>query len=47
MVVGVLAFTGCAGYIAYMKHQWKNEKVYTALNDDDELVLRKKKSKWD
>jgi len=30
-----------------MKHQWKKEKVYTALNDKDELILRKKQSRWD
>ena len=47
MTIGVLAFTGCVGYIAYMKHQWKNAKVVTALNDNDELILIKKKSSWD
>jgi len=47
MAVGVAAFTGCVLYMAYMKHQWKSENVYTALNDKDELVLRKKQSRWD
>lgn len=47
MAVGLTAFTGCVAYMAYMKHQWKKEKVYTALNDKDELILRKKQSRWD
>ena len=47
MTVGVLTFSGCVLYIAYMKHQMRNEKTYTALNDNDELVLRKKQSRWD
>ena len=47
MAVGLTAFVGCVGYIAYMKHQWKEAKVVTALNDNDELILVKKKSQWD
>jgi len=47
MALGLLTFSGCIGYIAYMKQQYKNAKVVTALNDQDEIVLVKKKSQWD
>jgi len=47
MALGITAFAGCVGYIAYMNHQWKEAKVVTALNDKDELILVKKKSQWD
>ena len=47
MWFGAVTFTSSIAYIFYMKAQWKNEKVYTALDDNDELVLRKKRSGWD
>ena len=47
MWFGAITFTSCISYIVYMKYQHKHEKVYTALDDNDQLVLRKKRSGWD
>ena len=47
MWFGAITFTSCVSYIIYMRSQWKHEKVYTAIDDNDELVLRKKRSGWD
>ena len=47
MWFGAITFTSCVSYIFYMKYQHKNEKVYTAMDDNDQLVLRKKRSGWD
>lgn len=47
MVFGVSAFAFCIGYMAYMKESWRKENVYAVINDNDELVMTKKKSKWD
>ena len=47
MTFGICAFTFCVGYMIYMKESWRKEKVYTVINDKDELVMTKKKSRWD
>merc|ERR1712213_219243 len=47
MWFGAITFTSCVSYIFYMKYQHKNERVYTAMDDNDQLVLRKKRSGWD
>ena len=47
MAFGATAFTLCLGYMVYMRETWKKEKVYTVINENDELVLAKKKSRWD
>ena len=47
MWFGAVTFASCISYIFYMKYQWKSEKVYTAMDDNDELILRKKRSGWD
>jgi hypothetical protein len=47
MIFGVASFTFCVGYMIYMQESWRKQKVYTVINDDDELVLTKKKSRWD
>ena len=47
MTFGVCAFSFCVGYMLYMKETWQKEKVYTVINDNDELVMTKKKSRWD
>ena len=47
MTFGICAFSFCVGYMIYMKESWRKEKVYTVINDKDELVMTKKKSRWD
>nr|ACO11720.1 C6orf162 homolog [Caligus rogercresseyi] len=47
MACGVIAITCCTGYLGYMQYYCAKEQVYTAMNDSDELVLRKKSSHWD
>ncbi|XP_040583806.1 small integral membrane protein 8 [Lepeophtheirus salmonis] len=47
MAFGVIAISFCGCYMGYMRYYWKKEQVYTALNDSDELILRKKSSHWD
>ncbi|XP_023332638.1 small integral membrane protein 8 [Eurytemora carolleeae] len=47
MVCGVLAITGCFGYLAWMKSVYKDRNLYTALDENEQLVLREKKTRWD
>jgi len=47
MTFGICAFTFCIGYMVYMKENMRKERAYTVLNDNDELVLTKKKSRWE
>jgi len=47
MGLGVVAITGCIGYLAWMKNQHRSQGLYTAMDDQDQLYLAKKKSKWD
>ena len=47
MTFGACSFVFCIGYLIYMKETWKKEKVVTVINENDELVLAKKKSRWD
>ena len=47
MWFGAITFASCISYIFYMKYQYKDQRVYTAMDDNNELVLRKKRSGWD
>ena len=48
MTFGACSFGLCIGYILYMRNTYKgNPKVYTVIDDNDELVLTKKKSRWE
>jgi len=47
MIFGVLAATGAFGYLAWMKARHKEQGLYTAIDDQDQLYLTKKRSKWD
>ena len=47
MWFGGITFLSCVSYICYMKYQYKDQKVYTAIDDNNELVLTKKRSGWD
>jgi len=47
MMFGLTALTGCLGYLAWMKQQHREQGLYTAMDDQDQLYLKKKKSRWD
>ena len=47
MTFGACTFGLCIGYIIYMRQTHKSQKVYTVIDENDELVLTKKKSRWD
>jgi len=50
MAVGLIGISGCIGYLAWMRAthaSYAEQNMYTALDENDEMVLRKKKSKWD
>ena len=47
IIFGIGAATFTFGYLIYMREKWRKQKVYTAINDDDELVVTKKASRWD
>ena len=47
MTFGICAFSFCVGYMIYMKESWRKERVYTVINDKDELIMTKKRSRWD
>lgn len=47
MIFGVLAISGCVGYLTYMKSQHKEQGYITAIDDKDQMYLTKKRSKWD
>ena len=47
MWFGAVTFTSCVSYIFYMKYKYKDQKVYTAMDDNNQLVLMKKRSGWD
>ncbi|XP_076036515.1 small integral membrane protein 8-like [Oratosquilla oratoria] len=47
MTFGVIAILGSAAYLAYMKSQHREKKVYVAIGEDGTEQLMTKKSKWD
>jgi len=47
MAFGLVAITGCLGYLAWMKSQHQDQGLYTAMDDKDQLYVAKKRSKWD
>jgi hypothetical protein len=47
MIFGACAISLCVSYIAYWRATADNQgQTYTALDDHDQLVTRKKQSKW-
>ena len=46
---GIVAFSSCVSYLYYMRKSAAEDgaKTYTALDDQDQLVLRKKRSRWE
>lgn len=49
MGIGLVAITGCVGFLAYMNAMAENKRdaVYFAVNEDGSESLRLKTSKWD
>ncbi|XP_076031808.1 small integral membrane protein 8-like [Oratosquilla oratoria] len=47
MTFGVIGILGSAAYLAYMKSQHREKKVYVAIAEDGTEELMTKKSKWD
>ena len=47
MFTGLVALTGCLGYVAYLNWTVDKEKTYVAIGEDDSLQRREKKSRWD
>ena len=47
MACGLVAITGCVGYLAWMKSQHRDQGLYTAMDDQDQLYVAKKRNKWD
>ena len=47
MGFGLVAISGCMGYLAWLKSQHKEQGLYTAMDDQDQLYLAKKRNKWD
>ncbi|XP_044267858.1 small integral membrane protein 8 [Tribolium madens] len=47
MGLGLVAFTGCLGYIAYMRSKYDALGYYPAIQEDGREEFVKRKSKWD
>lgn len=47
MGLGLIAITGCAGYIAYMRMKYESMGYYSAVQEDGTETFTKRKSKWD
>ena len=47
MAFGLAAISGCVGYLAWMRSQHREQGLYTAMDDQDQLYVTKKRNKWD
>ncbi|KAK4879648.1 hypothetical protein RN001_007794 [Aquatica leii] len=47
MGIGLLAFTGCTCYIAYMRNKYEKLGYYSAVKEDGTEAFVKRTSKWD
>ncbi|XP_018578016.1 small integral membrane protein 8 [Anoplophora glabripennis] len=47
MALGLIAISGCAGYIAYMRSKYEGLGYYGAIKEDGTEEFVKRKSKWD
>ena len=47
IIFGSVAFASCVGYMMYMRHVAVKEKKYVILDENDRLVMKEKKSRWD
>jgi len=46
MGIGLIAITGCFGYLAWMRNNHKQRNLYTALDENEQLIVREKTSRW-
>ncbi|XP_020712464.1 small integral membrane protein 8 [Athalia rosae] len=46
MALGVVAMTGCAGYIYYMRSKYEGMGYYSAIEGDGKETFKKRTSKW-
>ncbi|XP_012284114.1 small integral membrane protein 8 [Orussus abietinus] len=46
MGLGIIAITGCAGYILYMRSKYEGMGYYSAIDSDGHETFKKKTSKW-
>ena len=46
MGLGLIAMTGCIGYIFYMRSKYKSMGYYAAVEADGTETFKKKVSKW-
>ncbi|CAL8104642.1 unnamed protein product [Orchesella dallaii] len=48
MVIGVVGFTVCVGYLTYLNYyHYDHNEYYEAFAEDGTKILRPKKSRWD
>lgn len=47
MGIGLVAFAGTLGYIAYMRSKYESQGYYAALQPDGTEIFQKRKSKWE
>lgn len=47
MGIGLVAFTGCFAYIAYMRNKYSELGYYPAIQKDGTENFVKKKSRWE
>ncbi|KAL7734300.1 hypothetical protein ACLKA6_010639 [Drosophila palustris] len=47
MGIGLVAFAGVFGYIAYMRHKYEDLGYYVAVKEDGREEFIKKKSNWE
>lgn len=46
MAIGVIAMSGCLGYIFYMRSKYDSMGYYAAVESDGKETFKKKVSKW-
>jgi len=46
MAMGLVAISGCIGYILYMRSKYESMGFYTAVEADGSETFKKKVSKW-
>lgn len=47
MALGLTAFLGCTGYIAYMRYRFESMGYYSVVTEDGTEKFEKRKSRWD
>lgn len=47
MFTGLVALSGCLGYMVYLNWNVDKENTYIAIAEDDSLQRRQRTSRWD